>query len=147
MNYATNHAFTPKELFDNCNLKELNIPKKIFTDKYKADTLREFCGQVLAYCFYLIILDIIENNITFVLPLVAGRNAYIYAKPFEGELFQKMYQGGCFRGIDFLLSNFTGYQLVMHYKSKNEDREKQIYISNNLKDKFYERINNGQKYY
>jgi hypothetical protein len=50
-------------------------------------------------------------------------------------------------GIDFLNSNFKGYQIYFQYKYKGGWREKPIYINQKLKDKFYENINNGKQYY
>lgn len=105
-----------------------------------------FCSKVLLYCMYLILKDIIENNVTFMFP-TEPMESCIQVKSFSGEQFQNMYSKGKFAGIDFLSSNFTGYQLYYRYKTKAGFKEKPIYISKNLKDKFYENINNGKVYY
>ena len=146
MFYKTGYCFTSRELYDTLNLKLLNISTKIVR-KYKMDCLQDLCGAVLTYCLYLIILDIIENNITFVLPLFGNREACFYVKMFDGEDFQKAYKAGKFLGIDFLSSNFKGYQIYFQYKYNGGWREKPIYINHTLKDKFYENINNGKQYY
>jgi hypothetical protein len=117
MFYKTGYCFTSKELFDTFNLKLLNIPTTIVR-KLKMDCLQDLCGAVLTYCLYLIILDIIENNVTFALPLFGNREACFYVKTFDGENFQKAYQAGKFKGIDFLNSNFRGYQIYFEYKYK-----------------------------
>ncbi len=146
MFYKTGYCFTSRELFDTLNLKELNISTKV-VKQYKMDCLQDLCGAVLTYCLYLIILDIIENNTTFVLPLFGNREACFYVKMFDGDDFKKAYQAGKFMGIDFLNPNFKGYQIYFQYKYKGGWREKPIYINQKLKDKFYENINNGKQYY
>ena len=60
MFYRTGYCFTSIDLLENLNKKELGISTKLYKE-YKADTLSEFCAQILTYCFYLIILDIIEK--------------------------------------------------------------------------------------
>ena len=82
------------------DLKSLNVPTTLVR-KLKMDCLQDLCGAVLTYCLYLIILDIIENNVTFVLPMHKNgvRKANISVKCIDGERFQKMYQKGSFQGI------------------------------------------------
>lgn len=147
MHYKTGYCFVASDLYDNMDLKSLNIPKKLFTGKYKADTLREFCGIILTFCFYLIVLDIIENNVTFVLPLNGDRWANLYVKSFHDEEFQRMYRGGKFMGIDFLNSMFTGYQIYFQYKYRYGVRDKPVYINERVKKIFYDNVNNGKQYY
>lgn len=147
MRYKTGYCFTSRELLEKLNKKELNITMKMYKE-YKADTLIEFCAQILTYFFYLVILDIIENNVTFVFSLNSQeRSATLGVKCFEGEVFRKQYQMGRFSGIDFLQSNFKGYQLYLFYKKGTDWREKPIFINKKLKDIFYEKINNGMVYY
>ena len=114
MFYKTGYCFTSRDLFDTCNLRSLKISTKTVR-KYKLDCLQDLCGAILTYCLYLIILDIIEKNTTFVLPLFGNREACFYVKMFDGENFQKAYKAGKFAGIDFLNSNFKGYQIYFQY--------------------------------
>lgn len=117
MFYKTGYCFTSRDLFDTLNLKSLNIPTTLVRES-KMDCLQDLCGAVLTYCLYLIILDIIENNVTFVLPLFGNREACFYVKMFDGDDFQKAYKAGKFMGIDFLSSNFKGYQIYFEYRYK-----------------------------
>ena len=144
--YKTGYCFTAKELFDTFNLKMLKIKRDVVQKKYGVHSKQDFCASVLLYCFYLILLDIIENNITFVLP-TRNRESVIQVKPFFEDEFKEAYQNGKFKGIDFLNSNFTGYQLMFRYKYDGGFREKSIYINNNIKSRFYELINQGKVYY
>lgn len=146
MIWRTGYCFIPTDLYDNFNATALKVKRKLVSKKYSCVSKQEFCGKVLAYCLYLIILDMIENNITFMFPTV-GKEARFQVKPFTGEQFQKMYSKGKFAGIDFLSSNFTGYELCFRYQAPGGFKEKPMYISKNMKDKFYENINNGKVYY
>ena len=48
------------------------------------------------------------------------RSAQLSVKCFADEVFQKQYAMGRFNGIDFLQSNFKGYQIYMFYKKGND---------------------------
>jgi len=146
MHYKTGYCFTSEEMFDTFNTNKISIKKETCEKKYACHSKKTFCGRVLAYCLYLIILDIILNNVTFVLP-VTNYEGMIHVKNFTGEQFRNMYTKGKFAGIDFFNSNFTGYQIYFRYQYKGGFKEKPIYISKKLKDIFYENINNGKQYY
>lgn len=147
MNYHTGYCFCAYDLYETFNKKQLKIRRDIVQKKYGVNKKQRLCASVLIYCFYLIILDIIENNITFVLPLFNNRDASIYARPIVGDDFKKARQRGAFADIDILASNFTGYQLTYSWSSKNGYRYKPIYINKRFKDVFYKHINNGKQYY
>ena len=100
-NRKTDYCFTNKDLYENFKWESLNLPPKLTKQKHK-DTRIEYVTDVFMYCFNLILLDIIENNATFVLPLFGKKEACFYVKKYEGELFKKMYRSGCFSGIDYL---------------------------------------------
>lgn len=147
MNYKTGYCFNSKDLFENWDWLSLGIKKQVYYNKYHVKCLEHFIAQVFLYYMYLVLLDIIYNNTTFVLPLKGNRHAMIYVKVFDGDQFQRMYAGGKFLGIDFLSSLFKGYQLFFAYNYRGGEREKPIYIDNNMKKLFYERINAGKLYY
>lgn len=148
MGYPSDYCFTGKDIYDSAQKSKLGVNMK-HVRAYKQDMIRELCAQILTYFFYLVILDIIENNATFVLPTAkrGGRKSNISVKCFEGEDFQRMYRSGIFQGIDFLASNFKGYRLRFQYDYDGGVREKDIYIDNKLKKIFYDNINNGKAYY
>ena len=146
MFYKTGYCFTSKDLFDNFNISRLTTKKKFWGKDCKGDSKLDLVAKVLTYCFYLIILDIINNNITFVLPTV-HKEAMIHVKQFTGETFRHMYNMGKFNDIDYLMSNFKGYQIYYRYKYKGGYREKPIYINSTLKKIFIDNINKGKQYY
>ena len=148
MEYATDFCFTSKDIYDSAYKSKLGVNMK-HVRAYKQDMIKELCSQIFTYFFYLVILDIIENNVTFVLPMHKNgvRNANISVKCVDGETFQKMYQKGSFQGIDFRASNFKGYHLMFQYDSNTGVREKTIYINDKIKKIFYDNINQGKVYY
>lgn len=148
MGYNTDFCFTSQDIYDTAYKSKLGVNMK-HVRAYKQDMIKELCSQIFTYFFYLVILDIIENNVTFVLPMHKHgvRKANISVKCIEGETFQKMYQKGSFQGIDFLASNFKGYRLMFQYDSNTGIREKTIYINDKIKKIFYDNINQGKVYY
>ena len=116
-------------------------------DKKHKDTRTEYVTDIFMYTFNLILLDIIENNATFVLPLFGNKEACFHVKKFEGDLFKKMYRSGMFSGIDFLKSNFCGYVVNFQYTTTWGLGNKTLHLSPALKKIFYDNINNGKQYY
>lgn len=147
MNYNTHYCFTAYDLFETFNKKILKIKKDVVQKKYGVNKRQALCASVLIYCFYLILLDIIENNVTFVLPLFGKKEAFIYAKPIVGDDFKKARQHGAFGDIDILSSNFIGYMLTYTWLGGKSMRSKPIYINKRFKDIFIKHINEGKIYY
>lgn len=144
-----NHCFYPYDLYENFNATTgLKIKRTVVQEKYGVNKKRKLCASVLIYCFYLILCDIIENNITFELPLFNNRLASIYVKPITGNRFKQARQNGAYADIDILMSNFTGYQLTYSWQTKSGGyRYKPVYICKRFKDVFYKYINEGKQYY
>lgn len=147
MYYKTGFCFGSRDLFEGWNIKGLGIHRDLFKDKYKCECISEFLAKIFLYYMFFVLLDIIENNATFVLPLTGNRSAMIHVKVFDGDEFQRLYSIGKFMGIDFLSSLFKGYQLFFVYNYREGEREKPIYINNKMKQLFYSYINSGKVYY
>lgn len=103
------------DIFETFNKKQLKISDKIFKKVYKVSRRQELCGQVFSYCLKLIILDIIQNNDTFVLPLMRGREAFLHLRAVTGEKLKEARQKHLYLDFDLLSSNFTAYDLVLEY--------------------------------
>ena len=146
MRYYTKYCFTAKELYEVTNPSKWNVTDVVANNHGLRDRY-VLCGYVLVYLFYLIFLDIIKNNITFEFPMTGGYSAFIYVKCFQDEDFRRLYAGGKFLGIDFIASEFKGYQMFYQWRCYNKIREKPIYINNKLKKWFYSQINQGKQYY
>lgn len=152
--YRQDYCFTALDIFDNFDTNRVKMPKDIANNKKdknrkdRRDSIKEYFAYMFAYLLYLIVLDIVQNNVTFVLPILNKKEGCFYVKSFEGEDLQIKMQHGRFEGIDVVASDFKAYQIYYQYVTSTGDvREKPIYISHNVKDIFYENINKGKKYY
>lgn len=140
--YATSYALKADELYygfptkKHIRLKSNELPAR-FDGKY-----RELYGEILRYFFYLLIKDIIENQVIFKLPQGAQRT-WIQMDPISGEDFIKARQNGAFEDVDYINSNFTGYQLFLRYNTRYGHWKKRIYLSKKFKDKITELTNRG----
>lgn len=144
--WKTSHAFAGSELFINWP-NRVHVPFKVFHDKYSCEKVEVFYAQVFVFAILLIFLDLIELGNTFMFPYIGPNRACFYVKCFQDEEFQKLQRLGKFNGIDYLKSEFKGYQIFYQWKSKYNIREKPVYISHTLKDRLYYNINQGKKYY
>lgn len=147
MNYATGYAFNMDEMFENFPYEKLLVTCddcNIVNGDYHKDKLVK---RVFKDALKLILRDIIENNVTFVLPTV-GIRAEIHVNNTEGKNFEKARKNGKWLDVDFLASNFTGNQLVldMYGKKNGIRRRKPIYVDKVLRDRLTELTNEGKKY-
>lgn len=141
-------CFTSYDIFSTFNLKQLKIKRTVVQDVYGCNKKQMFCASVFTYCCYLILLDIIQNNATFVLPLFNHRYADIHVKPIKDEQLIKARQYGAFEGLDLLMTNFTGYQVVFCWeKNTGTYKDKPIYINKRFKEALYKYANEGKQYY
>lgn len=141
-------SFTSQDLFDNINFSQFGWTHA-FYKLLKTDRWKPAVAKVFTYFIYLVILDIIENNVTFEFPLKGAAQGEFYVKSFTGEAFQRLYQAGKWDDVDFLNCDFTGYQIYFRFKTKRGSwKEKPIYLSHkNARDIFHQKINEGKKYY
>ena len=91
--------------------------------------------------------DIIDNNVHFKLPGLGRTQAYMYMKRTEGKKFKKAFKNGKWNDVDFLTSNFSGYQLALEMQSeKRLPRQKDIYLSAQDKQRIIDHTNAGKQY-
>lgn len=145
--FAMGHTFSAQDIFHNFPIDKLKMDyetvKKIYSDGDK----RSLSASIFTKGMQLIIEDIIENNIHFLLPTAGTNEAYLYMKKTSGNDFKKAFKNGKWRDIDFLTSNFTGYQLALNVKSgKRPEKEKSIYLGYKHKDRISELTNQGKRY-
>lgn len=144
--FRQQYCFFARELYETTNPSKWNVTETI-AQKYNYESRWHLCGSVLVYFFYLVILDIIKNNITFEFPMTGNYSASLYVKCFQDDEFKKLYSWGKFLGIDFIASEFKGYQIFYQWRCYNKIREKPLYITHNIRNWFYSQINNGKQYY
>lgn len=142
--YPMYHAVKCHELFLRFNFKKYGI-NKILCKKNKADDCEELCGKVFAYCIFLIILDMIVNNNTFLLPIGFGNESFFKIKTYGREEILKYPSRWAY--LDPVGSNWTGYQFVFDYPLNFGRKEKILYIYGKLRNLFYQYVNNGRQYY
>lgn len=144
MHLQFKHAFSADELYTGLNNKLLK--GRWVKNRYK--DRKQLAANIFKDCFYDILLDIIENNVTFVLPLKYGNYAEIYMKQFADEEFKRVYKYGKFNNIDFVLSQFTGNSLVYKYNTHTVGtKEKPIYVNKDLKKLIEKYTNEARQYY
>lgn len=146
-NFAMGHTFSAQEIFHNFPINKLKMTyddvKKIYSDGDK----RSLSASIFTKGMQLIIEDIIENNTYFLLPTLGSNESYLYMKKTSGKDFKNAFKKGKWNDIDFLTSNFTGYQLALSVKSpKRPEKEKPIYLGYKYKDRITELTNEGKRY-
>ena len=145
--FAMGHAFSSHDIFHNFPIDKLKIDydtvRKIYSDGDK----RSLSASIFNKGMQLIVEDIIENNVHFLLPTLGSTEAYLYMKKTSGNDFKNAVKRGKWRDVDFLTSNFTGYQLALSVKSnKRPEKEKPIYLGYKHKDRITELTNEGKRY-
>lgn len=112
---------------------------------------RNVVKRVFKECVCQVVDDIIENNATFRITN-AKYNAIgeIHLEGIRDEDFYRAKKNGKFKGVDFLQSLFTGYQLYFYIKRKKENtyrgRKIKMYMSKQFRDKLLNYTNQGKQY-
>lgn len=145
--FAMGHAFNSQELFHNFPIKKLKMDYDTVRSIYSDGDKRSLSASIFTRGMQLIIEDIIENNVYFLLPTLGNSESYLYMKKTSGTDFKKAFKKGKWNDVDFLTSNFTGYQLALSVKSqKRPEKEKLIYLGYKHKDRITELTNEGKRY-
>ena len=141
------HSFTCHDIFMNFPVRKLKMTPEQCKEVYSDGSKRDLAASIWMSSVRLIIDDIIENNTQFKLPGMGRTQSYIQMKRTEGDDFKKAFRRGKWRDVDFITSNFCGYQLqfVMENKKRTR-REKPIYLATRDKDKITEYTNQGKQY-
>lgn len=146
MNYALGCAFSLDDIIMNFPYKKLQInckECKLIT----GDNHRNFLvKKVFKESVKLVIEDIIENNITFWLPLTGDKKCNIHMKRVTGQEFKDLRRGGKWKGIDIVSSMFSGYEIRMFLLGKRTPRVKTIYLNKDYRDRITNNTNNGMQY-
>lgn len=144
-NYATGYAFNVTELFENFNNKRLSISSSDLKKTVGYQDKDELVLQIFLYAIKVILLDIIQNNVTFKFP--TKRECYLNIVRTSGEEFKQARRNGKWLDVDYLKSDFSGNQMQFMFIANEREIKKPVYLSNNLKDIITENTNNGMVYY
>lgn len=146
-NYAMGHTFSLKDLFMNFPIHKLKMTKQQCIDVYSDGNKRDLAAQIFARSMQMIVNDIIDNNVHFKLPGRPSSQSYIYMKRTSDREFKKAFRNGKWNDVDFIESNFSGYQLTLETEYRNKpSKSKPIYLSAKDRDRITENTNNGKQY-
>lgn len=143
---TTGCAFNVSDMFYNFSYEKLKLTCKQCQEINGCRDRDKLVKQIFRDSVDIIINDIIDNNVTFELPVYGKVKANIHMNRIQGDDFKKQFKFGKWRDIDFLKSYFTGYQLALFMSGNRTSRVKPIYISGKLKHKITENTNNGKQY-
>ena len=144
--YSLGCAFTVSDLLYNFNYKRLKINckqcKEIIGDQHRD----KLAIKIFKTSFQLVIKDVIENNITFWLPLIGNKKCNIHMRRVQGDEFKNLRKAGKWKDIDILKSMFSGYEIGFYMLGNRTPRVKTIYVNNILKSQIVSNINKGISY-
>lgn len=142
-NYATGYALNAQDLFENFKSRSVTFSKDGTYVQHK----KKKAASIFLTCVRLVIQDIIDNNVQFKLPPVGNGASYLQMARTSGEQFKRAFRAGKWRDVDFLTSDFTGYQIKYYMEHKNKPaREKNIYLYNKHKNQITEKTNQAFTY-
>ena len=146
-NYAMGHCFTGKDLFNNFPVNKLKMSKEQCVATYPDGSKRDLAASIFTRSVQIVVDDIINNNVDFKFPTLGQTQAYLRMKRTTGQNFKKAFKNGKWNNVDFLTSNFSGYQIVLDMESKKRTtRQKDIYLSPKDRDRITENTNLGKQY-
>lgn len=137
------YAFSAEDLFS--RMPNNTLPGASICYKYK--NRKELAANIFRDCFHQIILDIINNNVTFVMPLRYGKYGELSMQQITDEEFKKAYLKGAFNYLDYVKTNFTGNRLCYRFKSRGRMRSKPLYVDRELRDLITNYTYEGKQYY
>lgn len=146
-NYAMGHAFSCHDLFMNFPVEKLKMTTEQCKDIYSDGSKRDLAASIFMKSVQMVVDDIIDNNTYFKLPGIGKTQSYIYMNRVSGKQFKKAFKNGKWNEIDFIMSNFSGYQLIMELQNTDKiTRQKPIYLSAKDKRKIIDNTNKGKQY-
>lgn len=144
--YALGCAFSMDNLFDNFPYKKLDLTckqcKAIIGDNHRDILVKRIFRESVK----LVINDVINNNVTFWLPLTGNKKCNVHMRRVQGDQFKNLRRAGKWKDVDILKSMFSGYELGFFMLGKRTPRVKSIYLNKELRDKIIQNTNNGIQY-
>ena len=147
MNIAIGWACTLNDIFVRFPYEKY---KSLMTKYNTFIKRRSLIKNVFKECVYLVIKDIIDNNVTFKVPSNGYLKGEIHAESIRGEQFIDIKKKGGFKGVDFLESIFTGNFLYLYLSGKRDNflarRKFRIIVNKDLRDLLAKHTNEGKQY-
>lgn len=146
MNYAVGCAFSMDNLFENFPYKKLDLTCKKVSTIIKENHRDLLVKKIFRDFLKILFLDIVENNITFWLPLSGKVKSNIHMRRVEGKSFKKLRQAGKWKEIDIFKSNFCAYQMSLYLLGQRTPRVKNVYLNKFYRDIITKKTNEGFPY-
>lgn len=143
--YSTGCAFNMDEMFMNFPYKKLKLSCKDCFEINKNLHRDKLVKKIFRECMKLVLNDVIDNNVTFQLP-TGSKKCDIHMKRVQGDSFKNLRKSGKWNDVDFITSNFTGYELGFYMYGVRDRKVKTIYVNKELKNKITENTNKGKQY-
>jgi hypothetical protein len=109
MMWSTGCAFSLDEVFENFPYKKLKITGKECQAINNNSHKKPLVKQIFRECVKEVLNDVIDNNVTFELPLSGKVKSDIHMQKISGDMFKALFKNGKWRDVNFLKSLFTGY--------------------------------------
>lgn len=142
---ATGCAFNLDEMFINFPYEKLKLTcedcEKINNNSHRDKLVKKIFREFLKIVFN----DVIDNNVTFQLP-TGKQKCDIHMKKVQDDAFKNLRKSGKWSDVDFITSEFTGYELGLFMYGERDPRIKTIYVNKQLKDKITKNTNDGIRY-
>lgn len=147
MHYALGYAWKLPEIYQNFKSRNLKIDGYSLNYLYGDNHKKALCYKVFKCCLWLILNDVIDNDVEFALP-VNSRATSIIMRTYRDKDFMYSRQNGKFADVDFLESDFTGHELQFcMYGGRGIPKRKRIFVDKTLKKKITDYTNQGRVYY
>ncbi len=144
MYLKSDHTYSTVDLFRMFRVEKLKGKGKI-ARTYKLCNKKALAQKIFLRFLYLLLEDLTDGKHIFYFS--SAKTAAIRVRKISGEEFKKMRRKGYFKDVDFLVSNFSAYILVMDYFTKgNRKMSKSVIISKQFKDKMIQKTNQGYIY-
>lgn len=145
-NYALGCAFTLDQILMNFPYNKLSLTcqecKNIIGDNHRQVLVR----RIFTECFKIVIDDIINNNITFWLPLTGQKKCNLHMRRVQGDEFKNMRKHNKWGDVDIIQSMFSGCEIGMFMLGNRTPRVKTVYVDNNRKNIITDNTNKGMPY-
>lgn len=146
---SISYTFSASELFENFNLKKLEVSRKMVKRNYKNGAeLRLWCCRIYIYFLYLVILDIIRNSTTFV--FTTRKRMILGIEILKGEGLLNHLKTSTNTMYNYFDSEYKYPQIKLFYekgkKGKVRALTRGVMLNYSLTKEFFDNINSGNKY-
>lgn len=146
MNYALGYALNARDIFQGFDAKRIKTHWKDCMKVTGTQSKKTLAAKIFTSAIQLAMEDVINNSDTFEFP--KGTNdAQIYIEGVDGDRFIEERKRGRHKGIDYLETNFTGYNPVFKYQRAGYKVTKPVYLDPEHKQQIVDRANSGKSYY